>query len=195
MLLLVARGCVAGVLRPHSRRVAMSGVAGAGARERDDATTPFVVTFVTGNAGKLREMLAVAGDALPLRSEPVDLPELQGTPEEIACAKSSTAAKRLKGAALVEDTCLAFEALGGMPGPYVKWFLDAVGAKGLHTLLAGFDNKRASAICTFGYCPGPDEEPILFQVRIMRAHMRTHSKHTELTLVEPVRVGRGLCPV
>lgn len=34
---------------------------------------------------------------------------------------------------------------------------------GLNRLLAGFDEKRATAICTFAYCEGPDSEPILFE--------------------------------
>jgi len=32
---------------------------------------------------------------------------------------------------MIEDTCLCFSALGGMPGPYVKWFLKAVGPAGI----------------------------------------------------------------
>lgn len=43
-----------------------------------------------------------------------------GTPESIVEHKVVEACKRLNGAALVEDTCLAFDAMGGMPGPYIK---------------------------------------------------------------------------
>lgn len=31
---------------------------------------------------------------------------------------------------LAQDTALAFEALGGLPGPYIKYFLKAVGLEG-----------------------------------------------------------------
>merc|ERR1712010_277486 len=34
-------------------------------------------------------------------------------------------------AVLVEDTCLCFNALGGLPGPYVKDFLQKVGREGM----------------------------------------------------------------
>lgn len=64
---------------------------------------------------------------------------------------------------LVEDTCLAFDALGGMPGPYVKWFLKNIGAKGLHNMLAAFPNKKAQAICTLSYCDGTNDEIHVFQ--------------------------------
>lgn len=29
-------------------------------------------------------------------------------------------------------------------------------------MLDGFDDRSATAICTFAYCPGPGQEPILF---------------------------------
>ena len=64
-------------------------------------------------------------------SRDIDLPEFQGEPDEISRAKCLEAAKRVNGAVMTEDTCLCFNALGGMPGPYVKWFLKAVGPPGL----------------------------------------------------------------
>ena len=68
-----------------------------------------------------------------LRQVDIDLPEFQGScPEEIARLKCRHAANLIggKGGVLVEDTCLAFDALKGLPGPYIKWFLDAVGPEG-----------------------------------------------------------------
>jgi inosine/xanthosine triphosphate pyrophosphatase family protein len=38
-----------------------------------------------------------------------------------------------------QDTCLCFEALKGLPGPYIKWFLDKLGLDGLNNLLAGYE--------------------------------------------------------
>jgi inosine triphosphate pyrophosphatase len=32
-------------------------------------------------------------------------------------------------------------------------------------MLAGFDDKSATALCTFAYCAGPGSEPILFEGR------------------------------
>ena len=48
---------------------------------------------------------------------------------------------------------------------YSKWFLEALGHKGLNDLLAGFPDKSAQAVCTFAYCEGPGHEPIIFQGR------------------------------
>ena len=41
----------------------------------------------------------------------------------------------------------------------------SLGPLNLHKLLAGFDDKSAQAVCTFGYCEGPGHEAILFQGR------------------------------
>ncbi|KAL0368563.1 UNVERIFIED_CONTAM: Inosine triphosphate pyrophosphatase [Sesamum calycinum] len=51
------------------------------------------VTFVTGNAKKLEEVRAILGNSIPFRSLKLDLPELQGEPEEISKEKARLAAK------------------------------------------------------------------------------------------------------
>ncbi|WFD24061.1 hypothetical protein MEQU1_002758 [Malassezia equina] len=47
--------------------------------------------------------------------------------------------------------------------PSGSWSLDSKSLDGLNRLLAGFDDKSATAICTFAYCEGPGSEPILFE--------------------------------
>ena len=70
---------------------------------------------------------APGGDpaALPftLTNTKIDLPELQGEPEEISREKCRLAAEQVGGAVITEDTSLCFNALNGLPGPYIKWFL------------------------------------------------------------------------
>lgn len=36
-------------------------------------------------------------------------------------------------------------------GPYIKWFLNAVGPSGLYCMLKGFEDKTAMAVCTVAY--------------------------------------------
>ncbi|XP_022919053.1 inosine triphosphate pyrophosphatase [Onthophagus taurus] len=126
------------------------------------------ISFVTGNAKKLEELNAILGESFPYKiiSANVDLPELQGEIETISINKCKEAYKHVKGPVIVEDTCLCFNALKGLPGPYIKWFLGNLGPDGLYKLLAGYEDKSAEAVCTFAFHPGGEnDEVMLFQGR------------------------------
>ncbi|XP_027165404.1 inosine triphosphate pyrophosphatase [Coffea eugenioides] len=120
------------------------------------------VTFVTGNAKKLEEVRAILGNSIPFQSLKLDLLELQGEPEDISKEKAKIAAKEVNGPVLVEDTCLCFNALKGLPGPYIKWFLQKIGHEGLNNLLMAYEDKSAYALCIFSLALGPNMEPITF---------------------------------
>ncbi|NP_001089939.1 inosine triphosphate pyrophosphatase [Xenopus laevis] len=124
------------------------------------------IVFVTGNAKKLEEVVQILGDKFPCKlvAKKIDLPEYQGEPDEISIQKCREAAKQIQGPVIVEDTCLCFNALGGLPGPYIKWFLEKIKPEGLHRMLEGFEDKSAIALCTFAYCNGnPDDTVLLFR--------------------------------
>jgi inosine triphosphate pyrophosphatase len=123
-----------------------------------------VLTFVTGNKKKLEEVVSILGDSLPftLTNEKIDLPELQGEPEEVSIEKCKLAAAQIGGPVMVEDTSLCFNALGGLPGVYIKWFLEKTGHEGLNNILAAYPDKSAYAQCIFSFCSGPGEHPLTF---------------------------------
>ncbi|KAH7033333.1 inosine triphosphate pyrophosphatase-like protein [Microdochium trichocladiopsis] len=130
------------------------------------STAPPVVNFITGNANKLAEVKAILEPAgITVNNQSLDLPEIQGTVEEVTLEKCRVAADLVKGPVLVEDTCLCFNALGGLPGPYIKWFMKSIGHEGLNNLLAAYDDKSAEAVATFGFSKGPGHPPLLFQGR------------------------------
>ena len=54
----------------------------------------------------------------------------------------------VEGPVIVEDTSLCFNALNGLPGPYIKWFLEKLGSDGLHKLLAVSRIFSIIIICT-----------------------------------------------
>jgi inosine triphosphate pyrophosphatase len=124
------------------------------------------LNFVTGNKNKLLETSKILQNTIPkLVSINLDLPELQGSsPEEISRAKCRIASKSAgKGVpVIVEDTSLCFNALNGLPGPYIKWFLDSIGHEGLNKLIEGYEDKSAYALCIFSYSDDPEKEPKTF---------------------------------
>ncbi|TEB37125.1 inosine triphosphate pyrophosphatase [Coprinellus micaceus] len=126
------------------------------------------LVFVTGNANKLKEVKAIlsqGGHPIEIDNQALDLPEIQGTTVEVAIEKCKRAAELINGPCITEDTALAFIALGGLPGPYIKHFMAELGHEGLNKMLVGFDDKGAEAICTFAYSAGPGTEPIIFEGR------------------------------
>lgn len=104
------------------------------------------------------------GEKLPCEiiAQALDLPELQGDPEEIAKEKCRLAARQIKGPVMVEDTSLCFNAMHGLPGPYIKWFLQKLKPEGLSKMLDGFEDKTGYAQCIFAYAADAESEPQVF---------------------------------
>jgi inosine triphosphate pyrophosphatase len=120
--------------------------------------------FVTGNREKFREVKDILKD-FDVEQLDLDLPELQGEPENIVKEKAKLASQKTKKTVFVEDTSLCFNALNGLPGPYVKDFIKKIGVKGLYELASKYDDKTAVAIVGIGYCE-PGKEPLVFQGKI-----------------------------
>lgn len=148
--------------------------------EKSSSPTSPVITFVTGNAKKLEEVQRILGmDStsdkeevtaaakvhFQLTNQKIDLPELQGEPIQIARDKCVAAAREIGGPVIIEDTSLCFNALNGMPGVYIKWFLDSCGHDGLNKMLEGFTDKSAYAQTVVAFCPGPGLKPAVFDGR------------------------------
>ena len=71
--------------------------------------------------------------------------------------------RRISGPVIVEDTSLCFNALGGLPGVYIKWFLKNLGPDGLPRLISDWEDKSAYAVCMFGYSEGDGQEVTVFE--------------------------------
>ncbi|KAJ5935347.1 hypothetical protein N7466_004894, partial [Penicillium verhagenii] len=142
-----------------------------------DAITMNTLKFVTGNPNKVIEVNAILGGLIPVEPVSLDLPEIQGSLEEIAIDKCRRAAKIINGPVIVEDSALEFHAMNRLPGPYMnvshaswlcksKYFLESLGNDGLNRLLYSHTDKSADAVCTFAFSAGPEMEPLVFQGRL-----------------------------
>jgi inosine triphosphate pyrophosphatase len=120
------------------------------------------VIFITGNEDKFREFQEIISSVKLIRRN-INLPELQGTPEEIVKEKSKLACQIIGKPCFVDDTSLCFNAWGGLPGPYIKDFLEYMGAEKLaQTLLKSSEDIAAKAIISIGYCE-PGKEAVCIQ--------------------------------
>ena len=100
------------------------------------------ITLVTSNEKKAMQFSAWLG--FSVERVPIDLPEPQTMDmAEIVRAKASAAYAALQRPVLVEDTALVFTALGGLPGPFTKFFL-AEGKAELLCKLASINTDRSA---------------------------------------------------
>lgn len=110
------------------------------------------VTFITGNPDKARYMAELLG--MPIKHRKVELDEIQSLDlATVTADKAKRAYEIVKGPVLVEDVGLEFTALGRLPGPLIKWFVEEIPFETICSLLNGKD-RDAIARCVFAYYDG-----------------------------------------
>jgi inosine triphosphate pyrophosphatase len=109
------------------------------------------LTFITGNANKAVQLERYL--RFPVAHTSLDIEEIQSLDlDEVAIEKAKAAYRILGTPVLVEDTALTIEALGRLPGTFIKWFLEELGNDGICQLLRGFTNRNATAETCFALC-------------------------------------------
>ena len=107
------------------------------------------LSFITGNAGKFSEIKEIIPNIEQLNIDLVEIQELDSY--KVIEAKLREAQKVHQGALMIEDTSLYFKAMNGLPGPLIKWFLEAMGLEGLAELALKLENQEAEARTIIGY--------------------------------------------
>ena len=118
---------------------------------------PDRLLFVSSNPGKVREVEAIVG--APIAQLDLDLPEIQALDvTEVARHKARTAFEQVGRPVLIEDTGLYIDALGGLPGAFVRWFLATVGPAGICAMLPADAPRTAHARTVVALCAGEEVE-------------------------------------
>ncbi len=111
--------------------------------------------FITGNKNKFEEVKKILPNVSQLD---IDLPEIQDIDAQaIIKAKLEEAFNHAEGEFIVEDTSLYLDCLNGLPGPLIKWFLQAMGNEGLVDMVEKLRNDNAVARTIVGYAKGRDK--------------------------------------
>jgi inosine triphosphate pyrophosphatase len=109
--------------------------------------------FITGNQSKADYLSRQLG--VTLDNKKIDLEEIQSTDlHTIVAHKLRQAYDACQAPVLVEDVSLSFNALGDLPGPYIKWFVEHAGDEACCKMLDGFADRSAVISCTYGYYDG-----------------------------------------
>lgn len=154
------------------------------------------IHYVTSNTGKFEEAaLILQPDLLQkagfeLVHTPLHLEEIQGKSPEIALHKIAQAYAQLGEACLIDDISLNCPAIGGLPGPYVRSFLESIGPEGIAKLISHYDDKSCQVVCNIGYAT-KDGHTMLFEGSLQGAIV--HPRGNRLThkiswnaIVEPL---------
>ncbi|MFA6250123.1 MAG: non-canonical purine NTP pyrophosphatase [Candidatus Shapirobacteria bacterium] len=108
------------------------------------------IYYITGNEEKFRETKLIIPEIEQLK---IDLPEIQEIDsKKIIEAKIEEAKKQGATRFFVDDASLSLEAINGLPGPLIKWFMKTIGNEGLYEIADRFKNYRAAAKLVIGYC-------------------------------------------
>lgn len=113
------------------------------------------IYFLTGNYNKFLEIKTFIPT---LKQLDIDLEEIQSLYADVVIkAKLNEAAKYYRAQFIVEDTSLYLDCLNGLPGPLIKWFMQALGCKGLFQMAEKMGNTSATAKTIIGYAKNPEE--------------------------------------
>lgn len=117
------------------------------------------ITFITWNQKKVDYLSAYLG--IEVLHKKIDLDEIQSLDlMEIVEHKVRQAYEIAKVPVLVEDTSLMFVALGKLPWPFIKFFVQELWHEWICRLLDG-KNRNAVAQSMFGYYDGKKVETFL----------------------------------
>ena len=118
------------------------------------------IYFITGNKNKFEEAKSIIPD---LEMLSLDLKEIQEVDaEKIIKEKLFEAAKYHDGEFLVEDQSLRLEALHGLPGPFIKWFLQEMGVEAIYEMVQKLGKNKAENEINIGYY-GIDKQAYFFK--------------------------------
>jgi len=109
--------------------------------------------FVSGNLHKVHLLEKFLGQKVEHHN--LDLHEIQSLdPQEIIRHKAKEAYRILKKPLLVDDSSLIFHAFNGLPGPFIRFFLETVGRDGMCKMLNAYDDRSATASIILGLYDG-----------------------------------------
>lgn len=111
------------------------------------------IFYITGNMGKLAQVQRDLN--FPFTHKSVEVHEIQSLNLlEVVEAKAKEAFAKIGKPVLVDDVALSFAALGKLPGPLVRHFIDEIGNKGICKLIVNEKNRGALAEVTFAFYDG-----------------------------------------
>lgn len=113
------------------------------------------ITFITGNENKAKYVAQWLG--VDINHKKIELDELQTLDlHKLVDHKAKQAYAILKTPVLIEDAQLVCHAMGNLPGPFIKFFVEELGPSGIARMMHAFDDRRASGRICYALYDGQD---------------------------------------
>ncbi len=122
--------------------------------EISDSAAAHMPVFITGNQHKADNLSKFLGISLAHRK--LELDEIQSASLETVIEHKVKQAYDLVGqAVIVDDVAMGFDALGGLPGPFIRYFVESKdGLEHLCRMLDSFSDRGAKGFAALGYYDG-----------------------------------------
>ncbi len=122
--------------------------------------------YLTGNKDKAKEarkhFIERHGLDMDIKDPDFEVIEIQAESSiEVAKYSAKYAAERLNQPVLKSDTALYIDYLGGLPGPYNKYFYKQIGIEKLLYIMKDVEERSARLEHSFAFCC-PGEDPVIF---------------------------------
>ena len=115
------------------------------------------LTFITSNKNKANQVARYL--SFPVTHVALELSEVQSLDlREIVSHKVREAYVHIEKPVLVEDVSLTFDAMGGLPGPFIKWFMKELGSDKICAMMNAFPDRSAVARIVYGLFDGEHVE-------------------------------------
>lgn len=153
------------------------------------------IHYVTSNMGKFEEAAKalnfqdIAAKGYSLVHTPLELDEIQGNALDIARHKINQGFALLNAPCVVDDVSLYCPALKGLPGPYIRSFLEALGDSGFANLLSHYQDHSCKVVCHIAF-QSTQDDPLIFEgvvagIIVQPRGARLLNKHSWNAIFQP----------
>lgn len=139
------------------------------------------IIFVTGNAGKVKTLMRRLDDKkYKITQKSLDIPEVQANnAHEIATFKAGYAYKQVGQPVIVQDSSFHIHALGGFPGPYIKFVNETLGPHGVIKLMEGVEDRSCHFELALAYADEEGVKPFVYETRPGRLAQEVYEGDSE----------------
>lgn len=111
------------------------------------------LSYITSNSHKAQHMGRLIGQSIQPIS--INIPEIQSLDlDEVILYKTRTAFEMIKKPLFIDDVSLIITAMNRLPGPFIKFFIQELGAEKICQIVNLFDSRKAIAQSIIGYHDG-----------------------------------------